>query len=129
MPRRDRGQDEKSCARGKTATFVVRPSGHGMHACICGMHFRIAAGIPSRRVMSRYMESALPAGDDRTRESSRAAAGVGLPGAVGLGAAGLLWITVVGAEAENSHCPYLLLTADRSEAYDRLRRQSNGDAG
>ena len=36
---------------------------------------------------------------------------------------------VVGAEAENSHCPYLLLTADRSEAYDRPRRQSNGDAG
>jgi len=37
---------------------------------------------------------------------------------------------VVEAEGENSHLPpYLLLTADRSEAYDRQRRQSNRDAG
>ena len=45
-----------------------------MHACICGIHSR----IPQDPVASCSMESAQPAGDDRTHESSRAAGGVGL---------------------------------------------------
>ena len=66
----------------RTVTREGRPrrSSYDRRAMEC---MRASAGyisasceIPSRSVMSPYMESAPPAGDDRTRESSHAAGGL-----------------------------------------------------